>query len=204
MPILAAIQAGGRSARMGTDKAWVELQGLPLIEHVLRAARPCADRLALVISRTQTHDSRYAELARTWQAELLEDWHDYRGPLGGLHTALRHCAPGETALMLACDLPFVSAAFLQLLQTKHAALPPVALTFPLDRDGRRQMLAGLYETACLPHITELLAADRLRVDGLLQHLHAREITFADYAHLPNAAQLLSNLNTPEELGAVRT
>ncbi len=213
MKLLAAIQAGGRSTRMGADKAWVELAGRPLIEYALQAAQPLAQRLAIVISRDTPQQERYTQLAARWQAELLYDPNDHCGPLGGIQTALLNCEARETALILACDLPFVTTQFLALLHAIHSGVllacypqsairNPQSITIPLDQTGRRQMLAGFYEKACLPAIELLLAEGKLRVDGLCARVAVREVEFATYAHLPRAATLLNNLNTPEELRSV--
>jgi molybdenum cofactor guanylyltransferase len=198
MNLLAAIQAGGRSSRMGTDKAWVELAGRPLIEYVLAAAQPLAQRLAIIISRDTPQPQRYERLASQWSATLHYDRHTYRGPLGGVHTSLLHCDSAETALILACDLPFMTTEFLNWLYKVHAA-GTCALTVPLDAAGRVQMLAGFYERPCLAAAEALLAANRLRVDGLLAQVPARQVSFTEYAHLPHAERLLHNLNTPADL-----
>lgn len=198
MKLIGAIQAGGRSSRMGTDKAWVELAGRPLIEYVLAAAQPLTAQLTLIISRETPQETRYEQLAVRWQASLLYDQHEYRGPLGGIHTSLLHCASDETALILACDLPGLTTEFLTWLRTIHAA-GPQALTVPLDATGRVQMLAGLYDQSCVTAAETLLNENRLRVDGLLSHVPSRQVAFAEYAHLPHAETLLRNLNTPEEL-----
>ena len=207
MKLLAAIQAGGRSRRMGTDKAWLDLQGRPMIEHVLAAAQPVAQRLAIVISQTTPERERYVALAEKWQAELLIDPYDQRGPLGGIATALQQCADGESTLVLACDLPFLSTEFLRLLashhsalRTSHSALDKAShLTVPEDRTGRRQMLCGIYDAGCLPYAEQLLAENKLRVDGLCALVTTQTLRWADYAHLPDAEQLLLNCNAPDDL-----
>lgn len=202
MKLFAAIQAGGRSVRMGADKAWVELAGQPLIEAVLRAAHPLAQRLAIVISRDTPQQERYRQLAQRWKAELLHDPNDHCGPLGGIQTALLNCVATETTLILACDLPNITTEFLRLLQMHHTASATPSITIPLDQTGRRQMLAGFYEKTCQPAVELLLAEGKLRVDGLCAHVAVQAIEFSRYAHLPHAATLLTNLNTPEELRAV--
>src|SRR5215210_6020440 len=103
----AFIQAGGRSSRMGTDKAWVEINGQPLIEYVLAAAQPIVGSLSIIINAANSNADRYARLSEHWDARLLDDLHDHQGPLGGIHTALKNCDVGSAALILACDLPFL-------------------------------------------------------------------------------------------------
>lgn len=193
----AIIQAGGRSSRMGEDKAWLLINGRPMIEHVLVAASMVAECLALVVHPTNPQLASYEKLAARWNAEVLFDKHDYRGPLGGIETALQWCGKNEAALILACDLPFLSAEFLQLLAHLHAT-EKCDLTVPLDEAGRPQMLAALYATTCLQPIATLLAANKLPARLLQERVHTRCVNFAEYAHLPNARRLLLNINTPED------
>ena len=171
--IHAFIQAGGRSSRMGTDKAWLEISGRPMIEYVLAAAQPVAASLSIVINRANPNADRYQELAAKWNARLLHDLHDHEGPLGGIHTALKACEENESALILACDMPFLTSEFLFFLCQQHQSqnpkskIPnPKSITVPQDDEGRLQPLAAIYDRACLPAIEELLAADRLKDFGI--------------------------------------
>jgi molybdenum cofactor guanylyltransferase len=199
MKLLAAIQAGGRSRRMGTDKAWVEVEGSPMIERVLAAAQPVAQRLALVISQTTPERERYEALAEKWHAELLIDSYDQRGPLGGIATALQHCDEEESALILACDLPFLTTEFLQLLITHHSSLITHHLTIPEDHTGRPQMLCGVYDHTCLPFAQKLLAENKLRVDGLYELVETQKLRWTEYAAMLLAEQLLLNCNALDDL-----
>ena len=203
------IQAGGRSSRMGTDKAWLEINGRPMIEHVLAAAEPVAASLSIIISADNPNAGRYRKLAEERGARLLYDLHDHQGPLGGIHTALKQCVAGEAALVLACDLPFLTTDFFSLLCSIHhrrnpqsAIRNPQFVTVPLDAEGRLQPLAAIYDQACLPAVEAQLAARRLRVDWLFDVVPTQQIAFSDFAHLPGAPQFFLNLNSPEDLSFV--
>ena len=196
--MIATIQAGGRSSRMGADKAWVLIDGRPMIEHVLAAAQPVADHLAIVLNPANPHLTLYEELAARWSAEVLFDLHDYRGPLGGIETALQRSETDEAGLMLACDLPFVTTEFLQLLQAIHVSAAS-DLTVPWDAAGRPQMLAAIYAQACLAQVRAMLAANELKVQCLQQRVTTRPVRWAEYAHLAAAERLLHNINSPTDL-----
>ncbi|MBL8192127.1 MAG: molybdenum cofactor guanylyltransferase [Acidobacteria bacterium] len=203
--IHAFIQAGGRSSRMGTDKAWLEISGRPMIEHVLAAAQPVAARLSIVINQTNPNADRYRELAAKWNARLLYDLHDHKGPLGGIHTALKACGEHESALILACDLPFITSEFLSFLCQRHqsgnpqsAIRNPQSITVPQDKEGHLQPLAAIYERACLPAIEELLATDRLKVDRLFEQVPTQLIPFSKIAKLDGAEQIFQNINSPAD------
>ena len=138
----AFIQAGGRSSRMGTDKAWLEINGRAMIEHVLAAAEPVAASLSIIINQTNPNADRYRQLAEKWNARLIYDLHDHKGPLGGIHTALsvlnRDCeGAAASALILACDLPFLTSEFLSFLCRQHQlANPQSAIDNCSDRPRR--------------------------------------------------------------------
>ena len=195
--MIAAIQAGGRSARMGEDKAWMPIQGRPMIEHVLHSAQRVAEQLVIVVNSANLKLAEYEQLARRWKAKLLFDSHDYRGPLGGLETALRQYPNGESVLLLACDLPTITAEFLQWLQTIHHSENP-ELTVPFDEAERPQMLAAIYAAACLPQVSAMLAAEEFKMQWLQARVKTRAVRFAEYAHLTDAERLLRNVNTPAD------
>ncbi|HEX4949420.1 MAG TPA: molybdenum cofactor guanylyltransferase [Blastocatellia bacterium] len=199
--MIAAIQAGGRSSRMGEDKAWLTIDERPMIEHILQAAQEVARRLLIIIHPTNPNLTRYEELAMRWSADLVYDLHDHRGPLGGIETALRQSIVHEAVLVLACDLPFVTAAFLRLLQEIHQA-KKCDLTVPVDAMGWQQMLAAVYAADCLEPVAAMLAEEKLKVQELCARVRTRRVLFAEYAHLPQPARLLQNINTREEYEAL--
>ncbi|MCI0336866.1 MAG: molybdenum cofactor guanylyltransferase [Acidobacteria bacterium] len=195
--IFAYIQAGGRSSRVGTDKTWLEIKGRPMIEQVLGAARPVVNSLSIVINAANPQAERYDRLAAYWNARVIHDLHDHRGPLGGIHTALTYCNTDESALILACDMPFVTTEFLAFLVEIHLR-EASELTLPVDQEGRLQPLAGVYSASCLPATEQMLTEDLLRVDGLCRRVRTRHIAFQEYASLRNAKNLFLNINSLEE------
>ncbi len=199
------MQAGGKSARMGTDKAWLEIEGEPMIVRGLAALAPVVRRCALVVSEGMPEMPRYEELAAARRAALLVDRHGFLGPLGGLQTALAALPAESHAAVLACDLPFVAAPLLARLAERHLAAA-ADLTLPEDAAGRAHPLAAIYAARCLPAIEALLAARRLRVDGLYPLVRTQRIPWDDWrACFPreiDARRALLNLNTPDEIAAL--
>src|SRR5262244_4600569 len=118
------IQAGGRSSRMKLDKAWLEIDSVPMIERAVAAAKPAAGRLGIIVNAANPQIERYERLAESCDARLIFDLHEHLGPLGGIHTALAHCGAGESALILACDLPFITTEFLSFLCDVHQTQNP--------------------------------------------------------------------------------
>ncbi len=195
--MIAAVQAGGKSRRMGRDKARLLVDGIPMIERVLAAGRQVADRLQIVVNSTQLEVDSYLELARVWGAESLTDLRPECGPLGGLETTLTTCRDRESALILACDLPYLSANFLSLLRARHDS-SGAAITVPLDRGGRFQPLAAIYSGSCLPIVSEQLSQGRFRIDLLFDLVPTVRVFEEEYRHLAGSERFLLNFNTIED------
>jgi molybdenum cofactor guanylyltransferase len=194
------VQAGGRSSRMGTDKAWLEIENRPMIERVLGEIRPVVESLAIIINAANPQLERYQRLAEDYDARVIHDLHDHRGPLGGIYTALTHCSHDQSALILACDMPFITTeflAFLTDLQRREANL----LTLPLDHEGRLQPLAGIYSAHCLPLVERMLNEDDLRVDNLTRRMQTRRVAFSEFVNLRDAERLFVNINSMDEFGS---
>jgi molybdopterin-guanine dinucleotide biosynthesis protein A len=216
------IQAGGRSSRMKRDKAWLEIDGVPMIEWAVAAVKPAAGRLGIIVNAANPQIERYERLAKSCDARLIFDLHEHLGPLGGIHTALAHCGAGESALILACDLPFITTEFLSFLCDVHqtqnpqsastqsgrnpqsAIRNPQSITVPLDQSDRLQPLAAIYDQSLEATVEQMLAANELRVGLLYSRVSTRQVGFFEFAHLRDAERFFINVNTPEEYrGALR-
>ena len=193
---------------MKLDKAWLEIDGAPMIERAVAAAKPVTGRLGIIVNAANPQVERYERLAVSCDARLIFDMHEHLGPLGGIHTALKHCGDGELALILACDLPFITAEFLSFLCEIHqTAIPhspfpaPPDVTVPLDRSDRLQPLAAIYDQSLEAVVRQMLAANEFKVDLLHSRVSTRRVGFDEFAHLRDAERFFINVNTPEEYQA---
>ncbi|MFZ0277134.1 MAG: molybdenum cofactor guanylyltransferase [Candidatus Sulfotelmatobacter sp.] len=183
------ILAGGKSTRMGTDKAFVEYEGRPLLARTLDVARSVASGVWIVGSK-----EKFAGFA-----PVVEDvFRDY-GPLGGIHAALLGSLT-ELNLMLAVDMPFVSQAFLQYLITRARGAPDAAVIVPRS-DGRRQPLCAIYRREFAEIADRALRARQNRIDRLFEQVHTRVIEQEESEGAGFSTAIFRNLNTPEELEA---
>ncbi|MCG3162099.1 MAG: Molybdenum cofactor guanylyltransferase [Acidobacteria bacterium] len=195
---------------MKRDKAWLEIEGVSMIERVIAAASPIVASLGIIVNAADPQVERYGRLAETCGANLIFDLHEHRGPLGGIHTALAHCGTGESALILACDLPFITTEFLLFLSAIHQTeIPhsafriPHSITVPLDQSNRLQPLAAIYNQSLEAMVRQMIAANELKVELLYSRVSTRRISFAEFSHLPGAERFFINVNTPEEYQALR-
>lgn len=184
----AFILAGGQSRRMGRDKSQLLLENQTFTDRIAETLLELTDSVTLVGSR-QTN-SRFP-VAR----DVYPEW----GALGGLHAALVACRC-EWAIVIACDLPFVTAElfnYLASLRDEHEAV------VPLQPDGRPQPLSSLYRIEpCLQRATELIEAGKRRPFDLLELVNTRWVPFKELTNLDQAEKFFVNINTPEDYDAV--
>ena len=181
-----AIQAGGRSGRMGRDKALVPLAGRPLITHVLERAAPLGDE---VLVTTNSPDD-YAFLG----LRLVPDERPGDGALAGLQTALR-AARHEVVLVLACDLPFLCVPLLQHMLGLAAQAEAV---LPRWR-GELEPLHAIYRRTCLPAVDLALAEGRQRMISFLPAIRSTILEEDQVATFDPQGLTFFNINTPADL-----
>jgi molybdenum cofactor guanylyltransferase len=160
-PISGYVLAGGRSSRMGRDKALISLGGKPLIEHaVTKLRRVCADVHIL------SNDTALAAFAPT-----VPDIHPGCGPIGGIEGALAH-TPREWNLFLPVDLPFLPAAFLTQwvlaeLNSWSAKLAASGIRI-LRADGRPQPGLCLIHRAFAPAVARAIQREEFALMSLFE------------------------------------
>jgi molybdopterin-guanine dinucleotide biosynthesis protein A len=185
----AFVVAGGKSTRMGTDKAFVDYQGRALLARALDLARSVAPGVWIVGSK-----EKFARFA-----PVVEDVFRDCGPLGGIHAALRG-SQTELNLMLAVDMPFVSQAFLEYLIIQGQDALDAAVIVPRS-DGRRQPLCAIYRREFAQGAERALQARQNKIDPLFDEVHTRVIEQEELEGAGFSTGIFRNLNTPEELEA---
>jgi molybdopterin-guanine dinucleotide biosynthesis protein A len=187
--VSAFILAGGKSTRMGADKAFVEYEGRTLLARALDLTRSVVSGVWIVGSK-----QKFAALA-----PVVEDVFRDCGPLGGIHAALLGSLT-ELNLMLAVDMPFVPRAFLQYLITQARSAPDAVVTVPRS-DGGRQPLCAIYRREFAVVAERALQAGQNRIDRLFGEVHNRVIEQEELEGAGFSSAMFRNLNTPEELEA---
>ena len=172
------ILAGGQSRRMGRDKSQLLLDTRTFTERISDTLRQVTDSLTIMRA----------------DQDIYPNW----GALGGLHAALAACKR-EWAIVVACDLPFVTAQllnYLASLRDRHDTVVPV------QADERPQPLCGLYRIQpCLPRATELIETGHRRPLDLLELVNTRWVPFTELRNLDRAEKFFVNINTPEDYDA---
>jgi molybdopterin-guanine dinucleotide biosynthesis protein A len=183
-----AIQAGGNSRRMGQDKALKPFLGHPLIQRMVERLAPIADEVMV----TTNHPYDYAFLGRCLAADLIPN----QGALGGLYTALAFALFPYVAVV-ACDMPFASAALIQKA-VNLLSEEGMDVVVPRSREGLEPLHAVYRRATCLPIIKAAIGNDQLKVIDWFTSVRVREINSDEVAAVDPSGLTFWNVNTPQE------
>jgi molybdopterin-guanine dinucleotide biosynthesis protein A len=185
--ITAFILAGGRSTRMGTDKAFVLLDGRTLLAGALDLARSLTDDVRIV-----GDPSKFASFA-----PVVEDLFSGCGPLAGIHAALRS-SQTDLNLLFAVDMPFLTPALLQYILGRAQDSDTAMVTVPRTAQGW-QPLCAVYRREFASIAEKALRAGRYKIDALFTEAGAQAIGEPELQSAGFSLDLFSNLNTPDDL-----
>lgn len=182
--ITGVILVGGKSRRMGQDKAFLPIDGVPILERVLEVFTESFAQLLLVGDRPE----RFAR----YHLPVVPDI--YPGSaLGGLYTGLYH-ATTEHVFVSSCDLPFPSAGLIRYLCSLKEGFDAVV---PVTEQGYEPLFA-LYAKSCLGPIRALLEQGECCAYGYYAGIRPRYVPQAEFSHLCRADHCFLNLNTPDQ------
>ena len=185
----AFVLAGGKSARMGRDKAFVEVGGVTLLHRALALARTLTPAVWIVGDPWQFSSMNPA----------IEDVHRGHGPSGGIHAAL-NASETDLNLILAVDLPFLETKFLEHMVAEAKATHAV-VTVP-EFGGRLHPLCAVYRRSFAAFAEKALLAGKNRIDLLFPEVEARFIRQSELSHLGFTERLFHNLNTQADVEAL--
>ena len=182
------IQAGGQSSRMGEDKALKTFLGRPLIQRVIERLAPVADELIVTTNRPE--DYFFLSL------RLIPDLKPGRGALGGLYTAIAS-ASNPFVAVVACDMPFASATFLDAA-TKLMVQEGADVVIARSEEGYEPLHAVYRRETCLAAIEAAIEADQWKVIAWFPKVNLRVLTQDEIKHIDPDGLAFWNVNTPEE------
>lgn len=187
--LAAAILAGGRARRLGgADKAALRVGGQRIIDRQLAAIRGVTPAIFIVASP----DAPYADLGLPVVADAIAG----AGALGGVYTAIV-ASPAPRTLVLACDMPFVTAALFERLAAIDADL-----VIPRTARGY-EPLCAIYSRACAEPIRARIARGELHASTLPDGVRVAEVGPEMLAALDKDGLLFANVNTPHDYARAR-
>jgi molybdenum cofactor guanylyltransferase len=188
LPIHGFVLAGGRSSRMGRDKALLPFCGRPMVVIAMSTLAAVCENVSIAGNRDDlmkfgpvVHESRFGE-----------------GPVAGIEAGLQICA-SEWALFMPVDLPLLPPCFVR-------AWADAVLARPATRASHISCGSNLHPALCLLHkdcfaeVFESVEAGKRRVQSILQALEGFWMAdVANFADPVASERWLSNINTPDEL-----
>jgi len=183
--VTAIILAGGKSQRMGTNKAFLRYGDKTFIEHQVLTLSKIFGEIILSANDAST----YAGL----KLPIVSDVMTGKGPLGGICAGLKR-ATSHHAFVIACDMPFVNEGLILYLKSQ---INDYDVVVPQTSRGLEPMHA-FYSRNCIQPMYRCLEEGRLRIVDFFSEVKVKVISENDFAGLDAALQSLVNLNTPEE------
>ena len=208
LSVTGGILAGGKSRRMGQNKALLQLGDDPLIGHVIRRMRLATDELLLI---TNNH-AEYRHLGLPMHSDMIPD----AGALGGIYTGLMH-ASHDVVVCVACDSPFLQPKLLSYLVSilgEYDAVMPYTYSTNKDIGVRNpshsdnqitlQTLCAVYSKRCLPIIEQMLQESELRVHALQERANILTLAPEIWEPYDSEGHSFFNVNTPEDFEKAHT
>ena len=182
-----AVLVGGKSRRMGSNKAFIEVEGRTIIERAIETLRDLFSPLILVASKENILDYQHLNVT------VVADVYEGAGSLGGIYTALFH-SPSPYCFVTACDMPYLDG---EIITRMCASAGGHDAVIPFIND-RFHPLHALYSRRCMEPMEEMITAGDLTIGNLYPHISVRKLDEA-FFHGPSDLAFLSNLNTEEDL-----
>jgi molybdenum cofactor guanylyltransferase len=179
------VLAGGENRRMGTDKAFLEIAGCPLIERIFRSLKSLSWEIIVV---TNTPD-RYASYGVT----VVRDFFDKRGPLTGIYSGLQK-SNDEYNFVIACDMPFLNTrlmAYMAALADGYDIVVPAI-------DDLLEPLHAIYRKGIIPVIESRIKKDDQRIRSMFGVLRVRYVQKEQIDCFDPERKSFKNLNTPQD------
>ncbi|MDZ8029043.1 MAG: molybdenum cofactor guanylyltransferase [Nostoc sp. SerVER01] len=190
--LTAIVLAGGKSSRMGQDKALISIQGMPLLQRVCGIAKGCADTVYVVTSWPE----RYQDLLLSGcqfirEIPLPSASLQTHGPLVGFAQGLAQVQT-EWVLLLACDLPRLRVEVLQEWATILDTVGDNAIAALAHHPKGWEPLCGFYRRRCLPQLLDFINQGGRSFQEWLQQYPVEVLPLPE-------PEMLFNCNTPEDL-----
>lgn len=184
--VTGVILAGGKSSRFGKNKAFVEIDGIRLIERVVSKLDSVFDRL-VIISNTPRE---YAYLGLPVYVDLIKGL----GPIGGIYTGLE-AIEEDAGFFVACDMPFMNGQLIRYIvgvrDDFDAVVPKI--------DWMMEPLHALYTKRCLPAIKKMIDSRIYQTARSFQMIHVRFVEEEEIRKFDPDLKSFLNINRPDEL-----
>ena len=178
----AIILAGGKSSRFGRDKAFVKIDGTPIIKRQLQILRSLFKKIIIVTNNPDKYRLRGVKIIQ----DIIPD----RGPLGGIYSGLG-ASDSIYNFFVACDMPFIKEALIRYIIKNRRGFDVVVPKI----NKKFHPLFGLYRKDCVKIIEKRLSEGRFNISGIFSELKCRFITAQEVRRFDRKMLSLVNINT---------
>lgn len=183
-----AVLAGGNSRRMGTDKRWILVAGVPMLVRAVDALHTVADDV-FVVGAAGKHEV---------PVPVITDRRSGQGPVAGIETALAN-ARHPVVLVVAVDHPWLASPVLELLVERLVAAPTRMAAVLGTATGPQPLIAAWRATA-RHAVGRLLDGGERRAMSLIDRLPVEVVPVSDWLRLDPEGRTATDVDTPDELG----
>jgi molybdopterin-guanine dinucleotide biosynthesis protein A len=183
------ILSGGKSTRMGEDKAFIELEGVPIVRRIYTLFKELFQEVIIVTNQQ--------ELFKNFDSKIYSDLIPNQGALGGLYTGL-FFSTFQYSFCVACDMPFLKKALVQYI-INHIEGEDVIV--PRTEDGL-QPLHAIYSKNCLDPIKIIMEQGKYKIIDFYNQVNVKIVEEKDFTVLDPLRESFINVNTPDELHSI--
>jgi molybdopterin-guanine dinucleotide biosynthesis protein A len=189
IPASAAIFAGGKSKRFGTDKAFMKFDRHSVTAHLSSLLQNLFNDVFIV-----SNEKKNIIENQTLHTDIYPD----KGPLGGLYTALKY-SEHSYCFVTACDTPFINEELIKLLWERKKTADAVIPVW----EEKSEPLAAFYNVRCISKIEELFKTDILSLKNLIDTLDVEKVDLSKIYTEAELRKLFFNINTAENFVIAR-
>jgi molybdopterin-guanine dinucleotide biosynthesis protein A len=188
------ILAGGKSTRIGINKAFLKINGQRIIDRTIDIFRDVFDDIILVtfddIILVTNNPIEYLHL----DLKIVTDLIPNKGALGGIYTGLFY-ASSQHIFVTACDMPFINKGFIEYAISK---IDNFDVVVPRSDDGL-QPLHAIYSKRCRNHIEASMQSNRLKIKSFFPKVRVKEISSEEIHYFDPQQSLFFNINHLDDL-----
>jgi len=188
--ITGVILSGGKSIRMGKNKAFIQVEGVPIIERIHNLFRELFQEVIIVTNET--------DLFSNFDSKIYSDLIPDKGALGGLYTGIV-LSSFYYSFCVACDMPFIKRSVVQYL-IENVANEDVIV--PRTKDGL-QPLHAIYSKNCVDPIRKKIGEGKSKIIDIYDQVNVKIVDEKDFLCFDPRRESFINVNTPEELVSLR-
>jgi molybdenum cofactor guanylyltransferase len=183
--------AGGKSSRMGTNKALLSIGKTPAIERIVQQLGSMFAEILLVTNTPEEYK---------WLGlKMVLDEFPGCGPLAGIHMGLKSASFARN-LVVACDMPFVSSELGAFLMEQCVGFDAAV---PVQKENMQPLFAG-YQKSCLPYLEDSLQKGQYKLKAFLKAVRVNYISEMELQKFVDPTHAFFNMNNPEDYKTAQT